>query len=750
MFQKAIGCAIFQLSIGLLLCLGNGSVHAQLQNAENFEQRYETEVSKARAECSRLWANHEFDPFRKKINLGEEKPTFSMLKNTEKLKPKEKPLADLAIKTLDQCRQAYEPVYAMLPPQARGKIEAIQRSQDVKVAELYNGKITFGDFNVAISQMTADLVTAFSGILQPPKSDPVASVLTEVSKPKIDAVPSESRIALVIGNSSYSSLPKLPNPANDARAVAEIVKAMGYNVRLLIDGSEQGIRKEVRQFASDSEKADVALVFYAGHGAQVNGNNYLLPTDMDIPRTEVDIQFSSLKVDDLVNSISSNTKIVFLDACRDNPVLFKNIVKGRGSSPAGLAPAASSNLEQKPGSGIFIAYATDAGSVASDGSGKHSPFTQALLRNMQKPISIDDMFSLVTKEVRLVTKNAQRPYKYASLENIICVAPNCSSSTISSSSIPDRINPVEEAQISEDGDLQAAKGSKKIAALETFLERYPETLKRAEVQNIIGDLKRAEFTEWTLYEIGNKTIPWYVRLSSIQHLQDRAAIAVRNQIDPASPKIFFKKPFPDAEYAEDVNAYDCVKPSVATSEETIFDKSGNTLYHYKFADPRYLDLSVGSAVAPGSVGSSIRNLACSEDLGTPTISKDRLTKMNFESLSSTIAGDGDIFFETLREISPNEKRFLFIIRFYHDQKISFGSTQLADLPDYRTSVEEGHLLCAEKKMSATKSEYYDVSNKLAFLQVTGTSNSKGIEIKDGQSPISALYRMFCKPGAATK
>ena len=355
----------------------------------------------------------------------------------------------------------------MLPPQIRGKLEAIQRSQDAKVAELYNGKITFGHFNVAISQLTADVVTAFSGLLQPPKADPSASLTADVSKPiapspsavNKPAVPPESRIALVIGNSRYSSLPKLPNPANDARAVAEMVEAMGYNVRLLIDGTEQGIRKEVRQFASDLEKADVGLVFYAGHGAQVNGNNYLLPTDMDIPRTEVDIQFSALKVDDLVNSISSNTKIVFLDACRDNPVLFKNIVKGRGSSPAGLAPALSSNFDQKPGGGIFIAYATDAGSVADDGSGKHSPFTQALLRNMQKSISIDDMFSLVTKEVRLVIKNAQRPYKYASLENIVCVAPNCSTST---NSVP--VSPIEQAQRSETDELQVAKDLNKIAA----------------------------------------------------------------------------------------------------------------------------------------------------------------------------------------------------------------------------------------------------------------------------------------------
>ena len=165
--------------------------------------------------------------------------------------------------------------------------------------------------------MNAEVSAAFSGLSNSPKADEVASssasssrsTQSSVSSNDKPAAPIDSRMALVIGNSNYANLPKLSNPANDARAVAETLKTMGYKARLLIDGSEQSIRREIRQFASDSEKADVAFVFYAGHGAQVNGNNYLLPVDMDIPRTEVDIQFSGLKVDDLVNSIRSNTKI---------------------------------------------------------------------------------------------------------------------------------------------------------------------------------------------------------------------------------------------------------------------------------------------------------------------------------------------------------------------------------------------------------------------------------------------------------
>jgi uncharacterized caspase-like protein len=215
----------------------------------------------------------------------------------------------------------------------------------------------------------------------------------------------DTRLALVIGNSNYANLPNLSSPLNDARSIAEVLQKLGYRTKLLLDASDQSITSEVREFARESSKADVALVYYAGHGAQLNGNNYLLPVDIDIPRTEADIQFGALKVDDLVKSIGSGIKIIFLDACRDNPVLFKNIVTGRGSSPIGLAAATGSSFTPtKPGGGVFIAYATDAGSVAGEGRGPHSPFTQALLRYIQKPVSIDDMFSLVTREVRLVTK----------------------------------------------------------------------------------------------------------------------------------------------------------------------------------------------------------------------------------------------------------------------------------------------------------------------------------------------------------
>jgi uncharacterized caspase-like protein len=367
----------------------------------------------------------------------------------------------------------------------------------------------------------------------------------------------EVRIALVIGESRYLNLPKLINPESDARSIAETLQKMGYETRLLLDAPEDGIRKEIRKFASESSKAEVAVIFYAGHGAQLNGSNYLLPIDVDIPRTEADIQFAGLKLDDLVNSIASNTKIVFLDACRDNPALFRNFVHGRGSAPVGLAPATSSNFNPaKPGGGIFIAYATDAGSVADDGHGQHSPFSQALLRNIQKPVSIDDMFSYVTKEVRLVTKNAQRPFKYASLENIICLTPACSGTPAAVAG-----DIVLQAIQSEDEELQIALQTKNGDALETYLQTYPESKKRSELLSKIAALKRSEVTEWTLYEVANQHLPQYIRLSSIQMFENRAAARARMVVDPSLPKVFNGTTLPDAAYIEATNVYDCAKPA---------------------------------------------------------------------------------------------------------------------------------------------------------------------------------------------
>jgi Caspase domain len=489
------------------LCAFTNGSRSQEQKLQDFQHIYEQKVSEARTECTKLWSDRAFDSLRKRIPFNDEKPTFAMLKNPNKLKRHERALADLAIQTLEKCRKAWEPAYEMLPPDVRVRILNTERLQDARIAELYDGKITFGEFNIALSKLIDNVAASRSGVAQPTKTEIDEKISSAVQNESAAIPPSDKfapgrRIALVIGNSNYANLPKLANPTNDAKAISELLSKMGYTSRLLLDSSEQNTRREIRQFASDSERAEAAIVYYAGHGAQVNGSNYLLPIDADVPRTEVDIQFSALKVDDLINSIHANTKVVFLDACRDNPAVYKNLARGRGSSPVGLAPAASSNFEQRAGGGLFIAYATDAGAVADDGQGKHSPFTEALLRNLRKPISIDDMFSLVTKEVRLITKNAQRPYKYASLENIFCLSPSCGAASGNPTGVSTAAtDPVEQAAQSVEDELNVAKATKKVAALQYFLSKYPDAPNRKEVEALIESVKLSEFAEWTLFEL---------------------------------------------------------------------------------------------------------------------------------------------------------------------------------------------------------------------------------------------------------
>jgi len=738
-----------------------GSVDAQQSPSDGFEKAFQSSFGKARDACKVMWADHAFDPLRARIPLGEDKPTFEMLKNNEKLKAKERPLADLAIKTLEKCRTAYTDVYAMLPPQTSAMIHGVERQQDALIADLYRGKISFGEFNTSVSRLTAQLTLAVTGAqtTEPPSALPETSNKSAAAakttpqpkeEQKENAAASSSheiRVALVIGNSGYINLPKLSNPANDARAVAEVLSKMGYQTHLLLDVSEQKLRHEIRQFASDSTKADVALVYYAGHGAQVNGNNYLLPTDTDIPRTEVDIQFAGLKVDDLVNSIASITKIVFLDACRDNPVLFKNLVKGRGGSPAGLAPASSSKFEQKSGGGIFIAYATDAGAVADDGNGNHSPFTKALLRNIQKPISIDDMFSFVTKEVRLVTKNAQRPYKYASLENIVCVAPNCSSAANSA-----KADVFQEAIRSEVDELQIALQSNSPEALETFLQKYPESSKRTDILEAMADLRRAEFTEWTLYEIGGKTNPQFVQLSSIKRLGDRSVAKTKVLVNSANPKIFYGRPLPDAAYQEQTNVYDCTSPRMLLAEDSIFNAAGELLFHYKWGDPKYLKIStMGFEVQPGSVGYAGRAIACDEGLSTPLVSKKQMAKMDFTLLSSMADGNGEILYQPPRDRrDPNQLEIVHVFKNFADRNVKDFFPEgvvIPDPPNFREEVDLILIRCDSNQFAITRIEHWDASNRLVRMQFVDPAHVKFSEVGPASSA-AVMQDMYCKKGYA--
>ena len=209
-----VGCLVLGLSTPF--CDISGRAQTQQPNATSFNQTYEVAKAKARDECKTLWSDRAFDPLRSKIPLDEEKPAFSMLTNREKLRPKDKPLADLAIKTLEKCRAAYAPVYAMLPAQAKALIEGVWQNQDALIAELYNGKITFGEYNVSMNRLYGELSETLSGIPIGPKPTTVARAADKISTATPKPAPT-TRAAETASVQAGSQPPTSPIPVFNER-----------------------------------------------------------------------------------------------------------------------------------------------------------------------------------------------------------------------------------------------------------------------------------------------------------------------------------------------------------------------------------------------------------------------------------------------------------------------------------------------------------------------------------------------------
>jgi uncharacterized caspase-like protein len=215
----------------------------------------------------------------------------------------------------------------------------------------------------------------------------------------------EQRVALVIGNSAYSSGP-LKNPVNDAADMAAMLKKLGFSVTLKKDASLQEMDEAIEAFGNRLKRGGIGLFYYAGHGVQVNGTNYLLPIGARINK-ESDVKYQAVdanKILDEMATANNGLNIVMLDACRDNPFArsFRNAVRG-------LAIVSSAP------SGTFISYSTSPGNVARDGDGRNSPYTAALLQYIQSPgQTISDVFINVRTKVKRET--GQVPWELSSLE----------------------------------------------------------------------------------------------------------------------------------------------------------------------------------------------------------------------------------------------------------------------------------------------------------------------------------------------
>ena len=220
------------------------------------------------------------------------------------------------------------------------------------------------------------------------------------------------RVALVIGNSAYVNAAPLRNPRNDAEDLAKKLEGLGFEVVGGFDLDSRGMRDKVREFGQKLRGAEVAMFFYAGHALQVNGRNFLAPVNTDI-RHEGDLDFETIPMDFVQRQMERETKTVllFLDACRDNP-LARNLRKSSRSTGSirGLAREAESS------EGTFIAFATQPNNVALDGDGRNSPFTTALLANIDRPgVEISTLMTDVRRQVFEQTDEQQIPWINSSL-----------------------------------------------------------------------------------------------------------------------------------------------------------------------------------------------------------------------------------------------------------------------------------------------------------------------------------------------
>lgn len=310
-------------------------------------------------------------------------PTPSTKNETYKLTIQAKP-EDSTIRIMNM-RGEYYPGINLKP----GRYDILVERDGYKTVRQW---VTIQDADVAIPFTLQSLA--------PPLPNPIAQ--KDTAPPQ---TPLRRRFALVIGNSSYD-VGRLKNPANDAIDISEMLRELGFSVTLIRDATQQEMEDAVDIFTRKLGEGDAGLFFFAGHGVQVNGQNYLIPIDAQISK-ETDIKYQAVSANWILDNMEyagNALNIVILDACRDNPY-----ARSWRSSQRGLAGVSA-------GDGALIAYATAPGKTAAEGTGRNSPYTKHLLRLMPQPnMKVEELFKQVRIAVRRETKYHQTPWESSSL-----------------------------------------------------------------------------------------------------------------------------------------------------------------------------------------------------------------------------------------------------------------------------------------------------------------------------------------------
>ena len=313
--------------------------------------------------------------------------------------------------------------------------------------------------------------------------------------------PEAERVALVVGNGKYNEAAgALKNPVNDAAAVAAALRGLGFQVIEGRDLDEDRFYDKIAEFDVAARKAGMALFFYAGHGLQVEGRNYLMPVDLKLERKQ-DLKRGAVELADVLEVMRSETNLVILDACRNNP-LAGELARSLGLSRAVAANRGLARVEST--SGTLIAYATEPGAVAADGAGEHSPYTEALLAHLETPgLSVHDLFTQVTASVLARTDAKQKPWTHSSLSKIVRLVPEEKfvptvdvSTSPESESVSQRLAAEKEAarRLAAEREMlfwETAKDSKNSADVQAYLDLYPKGLYAALARNRLKALQQS-------------------------------------------------------------------------------------------------------------------------------------------------------------------------------------------------------------------------------------------------------------------
>jgi uncharacterized caspase-like protein len=324
----------------------------------------------------------------------------------------------------------------------------------------------------------------------------------------------DDKIALVVGNSLYRNVPALTNPVNDAADVAESLRRLGFSVQHVADLDYDGFRRALIDFGQAAKTADKAVIFYAGHGVEIDGKNWLIPVDAEI-KSEIDVYAEAINLETLID-LSVLPKViglVVLDACRNNP--FASVSAGGRALSTPNTPPPTGGAEKKPNpplpaaakdatlpgtpagglapvdvtDNVLVAFSAAAGTTASDGDGRNSPYSGALLRYVEKPgLEINYLFRDVHDDVLKATRNNQEPAVYGTL----------SKDEIYLKEGDARVAAVDQEAAAEKLAWAFVRATNDIAVLRRFSAQFPSSLHKADITARLAQLEAAEKFAWDM------------------------------------------------------------------------------------------------------------------------------------------------------------------------------------------------------------------------------------------------------------